>query len=168
MIATEVQNADNQIELILQKHSKMLYRLAYLRTKNNADAQDLLQEVFIRYLKCNMQFNNDEHIKAWLIRTTINCSNNLLSSAWFRKTIFTEDNLENHEDAAEKGKSDVFYAVLALPVKYRVVVHLYYYEDYSVAEISAVLNRKEATVKTQLYRARKLLKQKLKGEYDYV
>lgn len=168
MTATEPQNPENQIEFILQKYSKMVYRLAYVRTKNRADAEDLLQEVFIRFLKCNMQFNNYEHCKAWLIRTTINCSKNLLTSAWFRKTIFLEDNLENYEDGAEVGKSDVFYAVLELPVKYRVVVHLYYYEDLSVAEIGTMLNRKEATVKTQLYRARELLKKKLKGNYDYV
>ena len=62
----------------------------------------------------------------------------------------------------------MFYAVLDLPEKYRIVVHLFYYEDYSVAKISEILCRKESTVKTQLYRARELLKQKLKGEYDYV
>jgi len=168
LTASEPQDPENQIEFILQKHSEMVYRLAYLRTKNRADAEDLLQEVFLRFLKRNMQFNNDEHCKAWLIRTTINCSKNLLASAWFRKTVFPGDNLDNYEDGVEEGKSDVFYAVLELPVKYRVVVHLYYYENLSVAEIGTVLNRKEATVKTQLYRARGLLKQKLKGEYNYV
>ncbi|NLV20643.1 MAG: sigma-70 family RNA polymerase sigma factor [Syntrophomonadaceae bacterium] len=146
----------------------MVYRLAYVRTKNRADAEDLLQEVFLRFLKSNIQFNDDEHCKAWLIRTTINYSKNLLTSAWFRKTVFQEDGLENYANVAEKGKSDIFYAVLELPAKYRVIVHLYYYEDLSVAEISTMLNRKESTVKTQLYRARELLKKKLKGDYGYV
>lgn len=164
MIATE----EKQIESVLQKYSKMLYRLAYVRTKNRADAEDLLQEVFLRFLKSNIQFNDDEHCKAWLIRTTINYSKNLLTSAWFRKTVFQEDGLENYANVAEKGKSDIFYAVLELPAKYRVIVHLYYYEDLSVAEISTMLNRKESTVKTQLYRARELLKKKLKGDYGYV
>lgn len=164
MIATE----EKQIESVLQKYSKMVYRLAYVRTKNRADAEDLLQEVFLRFLKSNIQFNDDEHCKAWLIRTTINYSKNLLTSAWFRKTVFQEDGLENYANVAEKGKSDIFYAVLELPAKYRVIVHLYYYEDLSVAEISTMLNRKESTVKTQLYRARELLKKKLKGDYGYV
>jgi len=164
LIATE----EKQIESVLQKYSKMLYRLAYVRTKNRADAEDLLQEVFLRFLKSNIQFNDDEHCKAWLIRTTINYSKNLLTSAWFRKTVFQEDGLENYANVAEKGKSDIFYAVLELPAKYRVIVHLYYYEDLSVAEISTMLNRKESTVKTQLYRARELLKKKLKGDYGYV
>lgn len=168
MIATEPPDPENQIEFVLQKYSKMVYQLAYVRTKNRADAEDLLQEVFLRFLKSNIPFNDDEHCKAWLIRTTINCSKNLLTSAWFRKTVFLEDGLENYANVAKKGKSDVFYAVLELPVKYRVVVHLYYYEDFSVAEISTMLNRKESTVKTQLYRARELLKKKLQGDYDYV
>ena len=168
MIATEPPNPENQIEFVLQKYSKTVYRLAYVRTKNRADAEDLLQEVFLRFLRSNIPFNDDEHCKAWLIRTTINCSKNLLTSAWFRKTVFLEDGLENYANVAGKGKSNVFYAVLELPVKYRVVVHLYYYEDFSVAEISTMLNRKESTVKTQLYRARELLKKNLKGDYDYV
>ena len=79
-----------------------------------------------------------------------------------------EDPAESDEGVPGEEKSEVFYAVLDLPEKYRMVVHLYYYEDYSVAEISEILSRKESTVKTQLYRARELLKQKLKGEYDYV
>lgn len=164
MIFTEAQKNENQIECILHKYSKMVYRLAYARTKNRADAEDLLQEVFIRLIKTKVQFNSDEHCKAWLIRTTTNCSKNLLTSAWFRKTV----PMEEHQTASEEGKSDIFYAVLNLPLKYRIVVHLYYYEDLSVAEISEVLNREEATVKTQLYRARKMLENELKGEYVYV
>ena len=74
MIAPEPQNTATQIEHILQKYSKMVYRLAYARTKNRADAEDLLQEVFLRCLKSNVHFNSDEHCKAWLIRTTVNCS----------------------------------------------------------------------------------------------
>ena len=168
MLDTGAENSESQIEQILRKYSNMVYRLAYARTKNRADAQDLLQEVFFRCLKSNVQFNDDEHCKAWLIRTTINCSKSLLSSAWFSKTVSMKENLPDSLHNLEDEKSEIFYAVLELPVKYRMVVHLYYYEDYSVAELSKLLNRKESTVKTQLYRARELLKQKLKGEYDYV
>lgn len=91
MIAPEPQNTATQIERILQKYSKMVYRLAYARTKNRADAEDLFQDVFIRCLKNNVQFNSDEHCKAWLIRTTVNCSKNLLTSAWFRRTVLMKD-----------------------------------------------------------------------------
>ncbi len=172
MIVPEPQNTATQIEHILQKYSKMVYRLAYARTKSRADAEDLFQEVFLRCLKNNVHFNSDKHCKAWLIRTTVNCSKNLLTSAWFKRIVPMknplEDSAESNEGVPGEEKSEVFYAVLDLPEKYRMVVHLFYYEDYSVAEISEILSRKESTVKTQLYRARELLKQKLKGEYDYV
>ena len=73
------------IEHLIEKHSNMVYRLAYARVKNKADAEDLVQEVFTRCLKSKTKFNSDEHCKAWLIRTTVNCSKNLLNSAWFKK-----------------------------------------------------------------------------------
>lgn len=168
MTTGEADNMADQIEFVLQKYANMIYRLAYVRTKNRADAEDLLQEVLLRYLKTSTPFNNDEHCKAWLIRTTINCSKNLLGSAWYRKTVFLADSPKDNTSVQENGKSDIFYAVMDLPSKYRVLVHLYYYEDYSVSEISSLLNRKEATVKTQLHRAREMLKQRLKGEYDDV
>ncbi len=157
---------------IMQKYSDMVYRLAYARTKNKADAEDLFQEVFLRCLKSNIQFNSDEHCKAWLIRVTVNCGKNLLTSIWRKKFVLTEnppeDSPKSNKDTPWEGKNAVFHAVMKLPEKYRIVIHLYYYEDYSVAEISQILNRKESTIKTQLFRARKFLKQYLKGEYDYV
>jgi RNA polymerase sigma-70 factor (ECF subfamily) len=172
MITKRLNMADIPIADIMQKYSGMVYRLAYARTKNKADAEDLFQEVFLRCLKSNLQFNSDEHCKAWLIRVTVNLSKNILTSGWHRKILLKEVPLENTEKnnnhSPKDDKSEVFYAVMQLPEKYRVVVHLYYYEDYSVTEIANILKRKEATVKTQLFRARELLKQDLKGEYDYV
>lgn len=72
---------DDCVDEILRKYSKTVYRVAYLRTKNQADADDVLQEVFMRFIKCNTQFKDEEHVKAWLIRAAINCSKNLMSSA---------------------------------------------------------------------------------------
>lgn len=160
------------IEEIIRKNSDLVYKLAYARTKNQADAEDLCQEVFLRCLNSQPQFNSDEHCKAWLIRVTVNCSNSFFKSMWRKKVILTESPLDegmaDRLRCTSQDKSEVFYAVLALPKKYRIILHLYYYEDYSVAEIGKILNQKEATIKTQLHRARKLLKQNLKGEYDYV
>ncbi len=159
------------IEDLIQKHSNTVYRLAYARTKNKADAEDLFQKVFLRFLKSNIQFKDDEHCKAWLIRVTINCGKNLLASMWRKKAILTEDPPEasgENNNIHWDDKSEIYYAVMDLPEKYRIVVHLFYYEDYSVKEIAQILHRKESTVKIHLYRARQLLKSKLKGEYDYV
>lgn len=114
----------------------------------------------MRYIRSGKEFADEEHRRAWLIRATINCSKTLLSSAWFRKTSPLEDTLTTELEE----KSEVYYAVMDLPVKYRTVIHLYYYEDLSVSQISGLLKTKETTVKSQLHRARSLLKETLKGE----
>ncbi len=151
---------ENELSIDLDKYSNMVFRLAFARTKNSHDAHDILQEVFMKYMNNRKKFNNEEHKKAWLIKTTINCSKTLLTCAWFRKTVPLEDNLVDEL----KEKSEVYYAVLELPKKYRTVVHLFYYEDMSINEISSLLNINESTIKSQLHRARKLLKETLKEE----
>lgn len=151
---------ENELSMDLDKYSNMVFRLAFARTKNSHDAHDILQEVFMKYMNNRKKFNNEEHKKAWLIKTTINCSKTLLTCAWFRKTVPLEDNLVDEL----KEKSEVYYAVLELPKKYRTVVHLFYYEDMSINEISSLLNINESTIKSQLHRARKLLKETLKEE----
>lgn len=145
---------------VLDRYSHMVYRLAFSRTKSRYDTDDVLQEVFLRYIRSAPDFSDEEHRKAWLIRITINCSKTLLSSAWFRKTAPMDDTLY----VEMRDKSEVYYAVMELPIKYRTVIHLFYYEKYPVKEIAFLLGSKESTVKSHLHRARGLLKEKLKGE----
>lgn len=151
---------DDSAEEILNRYATMVYRLAFSRTKNRYDADDVLQEVFLRYVRYNPDEFDEEHRKAWLIRTTINCSKTLLTSAWFRKTTPLDDTLATQM----KEHSEVYYAVLELPLQYRTVIHLYYYEDYAVAEIADLLGSRESTIKSRLHRARGMLRDKLKGE----
>jgi RNA polymerase sigma-70 factor (ECF subfamily) len=155
-------STDDQINDVLTKYSNMVYRLALSRTRNVADAEDILQEVFLRFVHKMPEFQSEEHRRAWLIRVTINCSSKLLTSAWFRRTVPLEEELKF--ETREKG--EVYYAVMELPVKYRTVIHLFHYEDLSISQISEVLSIKESTIKSQLLRARQLLKNKLKGEFD--
>lgn len=138
----------------------MVYRLAFARTKSRYDADDILQEVFLRYIRRKPDCETEDHRKAWLIRTTINCSKTLLTSAWFRKITPLEDTLVSEM----QEHSEVYYAVLELPAKYRTVIHLFYYEGYTVAEMAALLHCRVSTVKSRLHRARNLLRAKLKGE----
>lgn len=145
---------------VLSRYADMVYRLDFARTKSRYDADDILQEVFLRYIRSAPDFQEEEHCRAWLIRTTVNCSKTLLMSAWFRKTVPLDDTLV----AEMRETGEVYDAVLRLPKAYRTVVHLYYYEGYSVAEIGGLLGCKEATVKTRLHRARNLLRDTLKGE----
>ena len=145
---------------ILEKYADTVYRLAFSRTKSSYDAEDIMQNVFIKFIKCDVNFESDEHIKAWLIRVTINLSKNLLASAWFKRTTTLEDDIV----VTLREESEVYRYVLDLPAKYRTVIHLFYYEDMSTASISEILNIKESTVRSQLHRARNMLKNKMKGD----
>lgn len=142
-----------------KRHSDMVYRLAVARVKNKYDADDILQEVFLRFIKVKDKVENDEHLKALLIRITINCSKSLLTSSWFKRTEPLSESLSVSDEY-----SDTLDAVLRLPQKYRTVIHMHYYMGYSVDEIASILKSKPSTVKSQLHRARKLLKIDLKGE----
>lgn len=157
---TESLRTDDSVDEILDRYSAMVYRLAFARTKSRFDADDILQEVFLRYIRFKPDCRDEEHCKAWLIRTTVNCSKTLLTSAWFRKTAPLNDTLYSEMEE----HSEVYYAVLSLPAKYRTVIHLFYYEEYAVAEIADLLKCKQSTVKSQLHRARIMLRAKLKGE----
>ena len=153
------------IDRLYDLYADTVYRLALARTRGASDAEDILQEVFMRCLRARPTFVDGEHEKAWFIRVTINCSKTLVTSAWRRHTA---PELEN-ERAAEEPEDyrDVWEAVMALPVKYRTVVHLFYYERYSVTEIASLTGATENTVKSQLFRAREMLRGTLKGEYAY-
>ncbi|MGL4450570.1 MAG: RNA polymerase sigma factor [Sarcina sp.] len=145
---------------ILDSFSNMVYRLAFSRTKNVYDAQDITQEVFLKLVNSEKIFETQEHLKAWLIKVTINLSKNLLGSAWFRKTTVLEDNLVMYL----KEESEVYKYVLDIPTKYRTVIHLFYYEGLKTYEIANILNIKEGTVRSQLSRAREILKRSINEE----
>lgn len=152
---------------ILQKYSSMVYRLAFSRVHSTHDADDILQDVFLKYIRADKVFNDEEHRKAWLIKTTVNSSKTFLLSSWNRRRSsgeITDEFGENDRNLQLiETKSTVYSAVAELPVKYRTVVHLFYYEDMSVSDITKVTGQTENTVKSQLRRARNLLKGKLEG-----
>lgn len=152
------------IEDVFDRYCNTVYRLAYARVGNKYDAEDVLQTVFLKLHKANVNFSDTEHLKAWLLRVTINCSKNLLASGFFK---FTEP-LSDAITAPEHEVSDVYLAVAKLPLKYRTAVHLHYFEGYSVKEIAQITKSNEATVKTRLKRARQQLELALKGDEIYV
>lgn len=148
----------------VEKYFDMVHRLALSQTRNQDYADDIVQDVFLRYIKTDTEFKSEEHVKAWLLRVTVNCTKSMFTSSWFKKTEELTDDLVFETE--EHG--DVYYATQDLPQKYRTVIHLFYYEDMPIAQIAEILNTKESTVKSQLHRAREMLKEKLKGEYDFV
>ncbi len=151
---------------IIDKYFNMIYKLALAETRDVHLAEDVTSDVFLKYMETKKLFESEEHIKAWLLRVTINQSRSVFSSSWFKKTVPLEETLE--AAGIPEEESEVYLAVMKLPEKYRTVIHLFYYEDFSVSQIAKILNSKESTVKSQLLRARGLLKDALKGEYGLV
>ena len=148
-------------ENVFEKYADMVYKLAFVRTKNRADSDDILQEVFMRYMKIYEKMESEEHIKATLLRITVNCSNSFSTSFWQKKTDALDENLkteDKHNDTYVLGE------VLKLPLKYRTAIHLHYYCGYSVEDISKIEKINVSTVKTHLKRAREILKNTLKEE----
>lgn len=146
-----------------REYSDMVYRLAFARVKNKYDADDILQDVFMKYMKSKQAVQDLEHAKALLIRITINCTKSLFLSNNRKRTSALDEFI-----GVDMPCRDTLLAVLALPVKYRTVIHLHYYCGYSIDEIADLLNTKPSTVKSQLHRARQKLKIYLEGDELHV
>lgn len=153
------------IELLVKKYKDNLFSAAFSICKNAQDAEDIVQETYLKYLKSKQDFESEQHIKAWLLRVTINQAKNIVLSFWKRNRITFQEYIQELPFETQED-SQVFDTVMSLPRKYRVVLHLFYFEDYSIREISEILQVKENTVKSQLARGRKLLKEKLKEAWN--
>ncbi len=147
----------------IERYADTVRRICMLHLKNYADTEDIFQTVFLKYALYSGTFESDAHEKAWIIRVTVNACKDLLKS-FFRSRTVSLDSIG--ELPYEDEHREVLEAVLALPAKYRDVVYLFYYEQYTAAEIAAMLHRNENTIYTQLKRAKALLKEKLGDEAD--
>lgn len=147
---------------LARAYAPAIYRLAYARTGSRADAEDIMQEVFVRLLRAGPDFADREHARAWLLRVAANCANDWFRAPWRRR----EGPLTDSLPAPEHEDGGVVEAVLALPAKYRTAVHLYYYEELSVAEIAKITGKSESAVKSRLFRARAMLREALKEDDD--
>ncbi len=142
---------------IIDKYSDTVYRIALTRCGSVENAEDVYQEVFIKYFQTNPKFNNEEHEKAWFIRVTINLSKNNVRLFWNKNVSELDENIIFES----KEENDVFNVVNTLPQNYKTVIYLSYYEGYKVKEIADFMKVKEGTVKTWLFRAREILRKKL-------
>jgi RNA polymerase sigma-70 factor (ECF subfamily) len=153
---------NDNIDEVMTLYSNTVYRLALVQTKNKVDAEDVFQEVFLRYVRSKTHFQSEEHRKAWFIRVTVNFCKKLWASSWLRKT----EPLDETITFEMQEETDLHHELLKLPMKYRTVIHLFYFEDMSIEEISKCLNQGSSTIRTQLTRARYKLKEYLKEDYD--
>lgn len=151
-------------EKLLDAYGDLLLRYAYSYLHNMADAEEVLQDTLVQFLKTAPVFLNKAHEKAWLLRVAANLSKNRLSYNKLRQTD------ELNEELTAEGREDLSFlwdAVRQLPVQYREAVHLFYYEGLSTRQIASVLNRSEATIRSDLHRGREQLKRILKEAYDF-
>ena len=150
---------------VIEKYSNAVYRMAYSLVKNKYDADDIHQEVFAIYIVKRPKFENAEHERAWFMRVTVNLCKNLWKTAWRQKVVSLEEDFEEYNEMSAKPKDDgIIDVVRTLPFKYRTVIHLFYYEELSIKEISEILKMKPSTVRTHLTRARAKLKELLEKE----
>ena len=143
-------------------YSDMVFRICMVFLGNKEDVEEAMQESFLRLVYKSPQFNDEEHEKAWLIRVTTNICKDMLRSVWHKRVVkmdYIENCYENTSDI------HIMEEIFNLPIKYKAVIYLFYFEDYSVKAISEILKITESAVKMRLKRGRDILKIELEGEY---
>lgn len=153
------------VQELVALYQNNLFAAAFNVCKNAQDAEDIVQDTFIQYYTMKKEFDNERHIRAWLLRVAINKAKNANHTFWRRNKLSLEDYMETLTFETPQSEN-LFETVMQLPEKYRIVIHLFYYEDYSVCEIADILQLSESNVKVRLSRGRSLLKKVLKEEWD--
>ena len=158
--------SEEEVKRAIQQHGDTVRRLCMVHLKNYADTEDIFQTVFLKYVLSSASFESPEHERAWFIRVTINACRDLTRNFFRNRTVSMEELLETPADVPPDHR-EVLEAVLALPLKYRQVVYLHYYEGYTAPEIGKILKKNVNTVYTLINRAKSVLREKLGGdEYE--
>ena len=150
---------------LMERYCDNLFAVAFNVCKNAADADDIVQETFLEYYLTAKNFETEQHIRSWLIRVAINKAKNVNRSFWRQHKVSLEEYMETLVFETPEDEA-LFETVMSLPDKYRIVIHLYYYEDYSVHEIAKALRLTENNVRVRLMRGRKILREVLKEEWE--
>ena len=155
--------SEQEVNRAVERHADTVRRLCVLHLKNDADTEDIFQTVFLKYALSSAAFESEEHERAWFIRVTINACRDLLRSFFSSRTAPLDSVLEQPAPLRPDHR-EVLEAVLSLPQKYRDVVYLHYYEEYTAPQIGRILGKNVNTVYTLLTRSKKMLREKLGGE----
>ncbi len=151
----------NNFPLKYSEYGSTLFRISMAYLGNREDAEEVMQEAFYKLLCKQQEFCDEGHEKAWLIRVTVNLCKDMLRSVWHKRVVKMEE-IEKYYD--QSRDMDIMKEILRLPSKYKAVILLYYYEDYSVKQISEILKISDSATKMRLQRGRQLLKLELEGE----
>jgi RNA polymerase sigma-70 factor (ECF subfamily) len=157
---------DEQFTQYAKQYMDTIFRVALSYMKNRTDADDITQNVLIKLYRIDKKFESDTHIKHWLIRVTINECKKVFLSPW--RYFGLIDDYTDMLTFSTPERSELYYAVMELPKKYRVAIYLHYYEDYSTDEISQLIGIPNATVRTHLRRGREQLKNTFLEVKNYV
>ena len=157
--------AGGEMDSILDRYQDMVYGLALARTGSRTDADDVFQEVFLAYYQSGKVFRDEEHRKAWLLRTTVNQSRRVTASSWRRKTVPLSEREDTPVQFREPEENRVWEALQALAEDYRLPIYLFYFQELSTQEIAKVLAIRPGAVRMRLTRGREQLREKLKGAY---
>lgn len=157
--------SEQEMAEAIQRYGDTVRRLCMVHLKNYADTEDIFQTVFLKYALTSVSFDSDEHEKAWLIRVTLNACKDLFKSIFRSRTVSLEELVEQPAQLSADHR-EVLEAVLSLPARYRDVVYLHYYEEYTAPEIARILGKNVNTVYTRLTRAKGFLREKLGGDGD--
>ncbi len=165
-LSSSVKRSDIEVTDVYMRNADMVYKIAYLYMGNEADAEDILQNVFIKFIKSETYFMSVNHEKAWFITVTKNECKDVIKSVWkSRREDIKGRNEGVHIDRYDEGESaEVLEYLKELKPNYRVTLYLYYYEEYKISEIAGMLSRSESTIQTWLDRGRKKLKEKMGGD----
>ncbi len=155
----------NEYERLAALYMDSIYRVALNGCRNHADAEDVVQNTFLKLWNRKEGFESDEHARKWLIRVAVNDCNSLWRSSWKRRTTYL-DELSQEPVFSTPEKSYVYYAIMELPTKYRQTIYLYYFEDYCVKEVAQIMGISESAVQTRLLRARQKIKERLKEAWQ--
>jgi len=160
----DIMLSENEFNRIMDKFAGSIFRLAMVKTRNKQDAEDVFQDVFMKLYKSGKTFESDDHIKAWLIKVTVNTSLDLLKTFWHNHIV------ELDAEIPFQDESDHFLweEIKKLSEKYRIPVHLYYYEGYSTDEIAEILHEKPATTRSKLHRGRIILSERMGDSYEWI
>ncbi len=157
---------EERLEAAMKQYGTTVYRLAFAQSGSRVDADDVYQEVFLRYWRTSPDFASDEHEKAWLLRVTTNCAHSLHRARVRRATVELNEAIPDHRDEEAQAAEELRDLLERLPEAYRAVIHLHYFEELSTAEIAQILGRREGTVRMQLTRARRMLHDQMTEETD--
>ena len=164
-----MRDQNEYLTYLVETYGDMVYRLAVARVRNPHDAEDIVQQVFLKLVKNIDSLESEEHVKAWLIRVAVNEGKSLFSSAWRKRMVSLEDTGEFSVQPREvRETNNILEAVFRLPERYRIVIHLFYYHDLSTEEIAKVLGCSNHTVRSQLSRGRERMRKDLKEVFEDV